>query len=132
MTSPRSCTDHNPIKNSYELLWREVRENPDSLTLELTLRRIIETWFNASGGISPDELISKLDQEDRMAASSILFWPIAGSDGINEDLSGTFDREHYLQVFRELFEKTNHLEHYNKMMGEHSGSPNRAGLSQQG
>ena len=114
--------DSNPIKNSYELLWREMKENPDSLTLEITLRRIIETYFNASGGISPDELVSKLDQKDQRVAGSILSWPIAGTGDDNDGLSGAIDREQYLRVFRELFEKTNRMEHYNKMMGEHTGN----------
>lgn len=114
--------DHNPIKNSYELLWREVKENPDSITLDITLRRIIETYFNTLGGISPDELVSKLDQKDRRIASSILSWPIAGTGNDIDGLSVAFDREHYLRVFKDIFEKTNRMEHYNKMMGEHVSS----------
>lgn len=118
--------DRNPVKNSYELLWREVKENPDSITLDITLRRIIETWFNASGGISPDELISKLDEKDKRVANSLLSTSIAGTGEVNEDLPVAFDREHYLRVFREIFEKTNHMEHYNRMMGEQVSSTQSA------
>ncbi len=114
--------DHNPIRNSYELLWREVKENADSITLDITLRRIIETYFNAFGGIASDDLVSKLDQKDKRVARALLSWSIASPDEVNDGLSGTFDSEYYLRVFKDIFEKTNRMEHYNKMMGEHTGN----------
>ncbi|MEL0587517.1 MAG: AAA family ATPase [Candidatus Thiodiazotropha sp. (ex. Lucinoma kazani)] len=44
----------NPIKTSYELLWSEVR-NPDrsNLTIQNTLRRILENYFKILGGVEP-------------------------------------------------------------------------------
>lgn len=109
--------DKNPIQTSYELLWREVKENPDSVTIENSLRRIIENYFKMFGGISPDDIINKLDDEDKMTAASLLSWSNAGSHGLNDDLYIAADSEKYLKVFKIIFQRTKHIEHYNMMMG---------------
>lgn len=108
--------DENPVSTAYELLWREVRENTDSMTLNITLRRIIEHYLEAFGKISPDELLLQLEGDDQRIAHSLLVWPAA----VEEEQPGNsyvpIDRERYLKVFRDIFEKTEHLEHYEKMM----------------
>jgi len=116
--------ERNPIRSSYELMWREVKENPDSITLDITLRRIIENYFKAfdpegsgRGLGTTDELLNELDEEDKMTANSLLSWSNENSNGEKEDLYVTSDSERYLKVFRTIFEKTNHIEHYNLMMG---------------
>ena len=109
--------DRNPIRSSYELMWREVKENPESITLDITLRRIIENYKNAFGEFSTDELLNNLDEKDKTAASSLLSWSNAVSNGDTEDLYVTSDSDRYLKVFKNIFEKTNHIEHYNMMMG---------------
>lgn len=109
--------DKNPIQTSYELLWREVKENPDSITIENSLRRIIENYFKMFGGISPDDILNRLDDEDKMTAASLLSWSNAGSHGLNDDLYIATESEKYLKVFKTIFAKTNHIEHYNMMMG---------------
>lgn len=107
----------NPVQTSYELLWREIKENPNSISIENTLRRIIENYFKMFGGVSNDDILSKLDDEDKMTANSLLSWSNAGSHGVNDDLYITTESERHLNVFRNIFEKTNHIEHYNMMMG---------------
>ena len=109
--------DRNPIRSSYELMWREVKENPESITLEITLRRIIENYFKAFDDISPNELLNNLDEKDKITAGSLLSWFNPVSNGYKEDLYLSSDSDRYLKVFRSIFEKTNHIEHYNKMMG---------------
>ena len=111
--------DTNPINSSYELLWREVKENRDSTTLDVTLRRIIETYFKAFGGISADDIVNELDEKDQMAARSLLSVPVASEEDSAADLDFAFERERYVRVFKNIFEKTNHLEHYRKMMGNY-------------
>jgi len=110
----------NPIQTSYELLWRELKENSDSITIENTLRRIIETYFKMFGGITPDDIFKELDDEDKIVANSLLSWSHAGSHGINDDLYVASDSEKHLKVFKKIFEETKHIEHYNMMMGESS------------
>ena len=109
--------EKNPVQTSYELLWREVKENPDSITIENSLRRIIENYFKMFGGISPDDILNRLDDEDKMTAASLLSWSNAGSHGLNDDLYIATESEKYLKVFQTIFAKTNHIEHYNMMMG---------------
>lgn len=109
--------EKNPVQTSYELLWREVKENPDSVTIENSLRRIIENYFKMFGGISPDDILNKLDDEDKMTAASLLSWSNAGSHGLNDDLYIATESEKYLKVFKTIFERTKHIEHYNMMMG---------------
>ena len=54
----QSCED-NPIKSSYELLWREVRNRPPSDTnIQNAMRRILEYYFKFLGNIR--ELCSKV------------------------------------------------------------------------
>jgi len=110
--------EKNPVQTSYELLWREVKENPNSITIENTLRRIIENYFKMFGGISPDDILKKLDDEDKIIASSLLSWSHAGSHGVNDDLYVTTGSEKQLKVFKNIFDKTKHIEHYKMMMGE--------------
>lgn len=106
----------NPIKSSYELLWREVKENPDSITLDVTLRRIIENYFQAFGGISDNGLLNQLDEKDQKVASSLLSWVTTVPEDITDDRYDPAERDRYLSVFRDIFEKTNHLDHYQQMM----------------
>jgi wobble nucleotide-excising tRNase len=109
--------DSNPVNSSYELLWREVKEHPDSITLDITLRRIIETYFKAYEGISTDVIVNQLDEKDRMLAGYLFTGYDEGVDGSTGELYTTVERDNYLRVFRNVFEKTNHLDHYHQMMG---------------
>src|SRR5699024_822563 len=43
--------EENPIKNSYELLWKELRENPNSITTPNIMRRILENYFKFFGNV---------------------------------------------------------------------------------
>lgn len=119
-TSNITSYSKNPIQTSYELLWREVKEKPDSITIENTLRRIIETYFKMFGGITPDDILKKLDDEDKIVASSLLSWSHAGSHGVNDDLYVASDNKKHHKVFKNIFKETKHIEHYNMMMGEGS------------
>jgi wobble nucleotide-excising tRNase len=110
--------EKNPVQTSYELLWREIKENPSSITIENTLRRIIENYFKMFGGISLDDILKELDDEDKIIANSLLSWSHAGSHGVNDDLYVTTGSEKHLKVFKNIFEKTKHIEHYKMMMGE--------------
>lgn len=109
--------DSNPIHSSYELLWREVKENPDSLTLDITLRRIIESHFKTPGGISIEEILNNLDESDKIVAHSLFAWSNSGPGALTDDLYATHERDQYLKVFRNIFDQTHQMEHYHLMMG---------------
>lgn len=112
----------NPIKTSYELLWAEVRNpNRSKLTIQNTLRRILENYFKILGGLDLDCLCSKFEGKDKLIANSLVRWMHGGSHLANDDLYQTVDDaevEGNLRVFRAIFDKSEHLAHYKMMMGD--------------
>lgn len=125
----RKSSDHselvsfaeNPIKSSYELLWREVRQTPPSDTgIQNAMRRILEYYFQFFGGVKTDTIIEKFDGQDKLICSSLFSWINDGSHFANDDLymscdPGQIDR--YLSVFQRIFEESDHGGHFKMMMG---------------
>jgi wobble nucleotide-excising tRNase len=113
--------EHNPIKTSYELLWADVR-NPgrSSLTIQNTLRRIIENYFKILGNVDTDSIVAMFEGRDQQVCASLFSWLNDGSHSAYDDLFVSSDEslvERYLDVFRRVFEKSKHIEHYRMMMG---------------
>lgn len=115
-------SSENPIKSSYELLWREVRQKPPSETaIQNVMRRILEHYFKFFGGIAPEEIVEKFEGQEMMICASLFSWINDGSHFANDDLfmscdPGQVDR--YLTVFRRIFEENDHGGHYKMMMGD--------------
>ncbi|QDT53897.1 hypothetical protein Pan44_19230 [Caulifigura coniformis] len=111
----------NPIKTSYELLWGEVRsENRSRLTIQNTLRRILENYFKILGGINPDHICDMFQGKERLICKSLFSWVNDGSHYAHDDLYVSIDEsmvQTYLNVFREIFVKAKHEAHFNMMMG---------------
>ena len=112
----------NPIKTSYELLWAEVR-NPDrsNLTIQNTLRRILENYFKILGGVDPDSICGMFEGKDKLVCKSLFSWVHAGSHYALDDLYVSSDDaavEVYLRVFREIFDKSDQIAHYKMMMAD--------------
>src|SRR5699024_4403118 len=114
--------ESNPIKTSYELLWAEVRRQDTSkLTIQNTLRRILENYFKILGGVDPDKLCAMFNGRERLICKSLFSWVNDGSHFAHDDLYIAIDDatvDNYLTVFRAIFEKAEHLAHYRMMMGE--------------
>jgi wobble nucleotide-excising tRNase len=112
----------NPIKTSYELLWAEVRRTDRSnLTIQNTLRRILENYFKILGGIDSDVVCAKFEGRERLVCKALFSWVNDGSHFAHDDLYVSLDDtivETYLRVFREIFRKLDHLPHYKMMMGD--------------
>jgi wobble nucleotide-excising tRNase len=112
---------YNPIKTSYELLWGEVKDpNKSKLTIQNTLRRILENYFKILGNMDKDAIVAQFEGRDQMVCSSLYSWVNDGSHTFQDDLYISSDDsmvDRYLRVFREIFEKTNHMGHFNMMMG---------------
>lgn len=113
--------NHNPIRTSYELLWNEVR-NPErsNITIQNTLRRILENYFTILGNRDKDDIIDRFDGKDKQVCASLYAWVNDGSHSAYDDCyvspnEGQVDR--YLAVFKRIFEETRHIAHYNMMMG---------------
>lgn len=115
-------SSENPIKSSYELLWREVRQKPPSETaIQNVMRRILEHYFKFFGGIAPEKIVEKFEGQDKMICASLFSWINDGSHFANDDLfmscdPGQIDR--YLTVFQRIFEESGHGGHYKMMMGD--------------
>lgn len=115
----------NPISNSYELLWKELknRDHNSGITIQNTMRRIIENYFKILGKYGDDVLIRKFEnREEQEICRSLICWINDGSHGIPDDLfiehqETTTDK--YFEVFEKIFTQMGHQEHYNMMMQEH-------------
>lgn len=112
----------NPIKTSYELLWTEVRKSDRSnLTIQNTLRRILENYFKILGGVDPDKICAMFEGKEKIICKSLFSWVNDGSHYAHDDLYVSIDSlmvDNYLNVFRAIFEKTDHFSHYKMMMGD--------------
>lgn len=113
----------NPIRGSYELLWDELKcsDKLSNITIQNTMRRIYETYFRILGKYNDDDVLGKIENpNDREICRSLLCWINDGSHCIPDDIHIGYqedNREKYLQVFKLIFEKMGHIEHYNMMMG---------------
>jgi wobble nucleotide-excising tRNase len=112
----------NPIQNSYELLWRELkdRDNRSCITIQNTMRRIVENYFKILGKYGDDDLINKFENpQEKEICRSLISWINEGSHTIPDDLFVEQQDdviEIYFEVFKSVFEETGHIEHYNMMM----------------
>ncbi|EEC22299.1 hypothetical protein HP9810_3g2 [Helicobacter pylori 98-10] len=123
--------EKNPIKNSYELLWQEVRwakekqakeNNISWVSLQNVMRRIIEYYFRILGGFKHNDSLSEYFEniEEKQVFNSFISWFNDGSHGISDDLfvqSQDTSIETYLKVFENIFKETGHEAHYKMMMG---------------
>jgi wobble nucleotide-excising tRNase len=116
----------NPIQSSYELLWREIKNRTECSTISIqnTMRRILENYFKILGGISENNIIDLFEiLEEREICRSLMLWINDGSHSIPDDIF--IERqddiiEKYYQVFKKIFALTRHDQHFNMMMGEDS------------
>lgn len=112
----------NPINSSYELIWKELKNqnNRSLITMQNTMRRIIENYFKILGKFDDKDIISTFEKiEDQQVCLALLYWINDGSHCIPEDLyiSSIDDKsETYLRVFKEIFIRSGHEAHYNMMM----------------
>ncbi|QJW29774.1 ATP-binding protein [Helicobacter pylori] len=115
----------NPIKNSYELLWQEVKQAKDNnaswVSLQNVMRRIIEYYFRILGGFKHNDSLSECFKniEEKQVFNSLISWFNDGSHGISDDLfaqSQDTSIETYLKVFENIFKVTGHEAHYKMMM----------------
>lgn len=122
ITSVQPFEMKNPIQNSYELLWQELKnkDNSSGLTIQNIMRRIIENYFKILGKYGDDELINKFsNQQEQEICRSLICWINDGSHGIPDDLFIEHQEntiENYHRVFKNIFNETGHIEHYNMMM----------------
>lgn len=112
--------EFNPVKTSYELLWEDVRNSERAnLTIQNTLRRIVENYLVVLGGWKPDTIVALFDGRDAQVCASLFSWINDGSHSAHDDIYLAADDsavQGYLDVFKQVFEKTGHVAHYKMMM----------------
>jgi wobble nucleotide-excising tRNase len=112
----------NPIKTSYQLLWDDIKNsNSDNISIQNSMRRIIEFYFKFLANLKDDELIEKFEEKNKAICQSLIAWINIGSHEIIDDFNISIQPENiekYKQVFKQIFEHTGHVEHYNMMMGK--------------
>ncbi|MBY0008680.1 AAA family ATPase [Priestia aryabhattai] len=114
----------NPIKTSYELLWKELKnkEHQSAVSIQNIMRRILENYFKFFGNISIDHLENKFELEEKMICRSLISWINDGSHFISEDMyvENNEDIIHrYFEVFKKIFIIEGHQAHYNMMMEDY-------------
>ena len=128
-TKIKNYINEKPINSTYDNLWNEIRiAEKDKTSIHLvsiqnTMRRIIEYYFQFLGGIDIKNLhISNLlkDKDDVSIYKSLLSWVNSGSHSSFDDLfyvdSDDSLLEKYLIVFKKIFEDSGNIAHYNMMM----------------
>lgn len=124
VTTASAYEQKNPIESSYELLWRELKERSvnSGITIQNTMRRIIENYFKILGRFSDADILSKFaNLQEQQICNSLLYWINDGSHCLPDDLYVQHpddSTELYISVFKKVFEYAGHLSHYNMMMGE--------------
>lgn len=129
--------ESSPVRTMYRSLWSEVaraRREPESppVGLQNLMRRIIENYFVLLGGINFDETILAFSGDHQAICRALFAWANDGSHLIFEQLDhspSAVSTETYLDVFREIFERNNHLGHYEMMMKAADPSYNITELS---
>lgn len=111
----------NIVETTYQMLWEELSDDKpkNKSTVYNTMRRILEYYFNIIGGANYEELISKFEGSERLLASSLLSYVNDGSHYISDDFAMCLsqeDIEKYIKVFKDIFEKLGHINHFNMMM----------------
>lgn len=112
--------EENPIKTTYELLWKDLHDSrrDGRATVFNTMRRILEYYFNITGGLNYEKFINEFEGEEKLLCKSLISFINDGSHYISDDLAVCFDedmKDKYLLIFRLIFEKTGHSAHYNMM-----------------
>lgn len=112
----------NPIRGSYELLWDELKQADklSGITIQNTMRRILEAYFKTMGKYKDDDLLKKFEnQNEKDVCRSLLCWINDGSHCIPDDLFVEVTDDvviKYKTVFQKIFNNMGHIEHYNMMM----------------
>jgi len=113
-----------PIKSSYDLLWKELREmnNSSCVTVQNIMRRIIESYFKTWGGLNDDMILNEIkNPQEKEICRSLIYMINDGSHCVPDDLYVEQENElieKYKNVFKLVFEKLGHIRHYEMMMSQ--------------
>jgi len=113
--------ESNPIKTSYQLLWAELTKKPlPTLTIQNTMRRILENYFKILGNIDTHIIIDKFEGQEKVQCQSLISWVNDGSHYSPDDLYVAISdgmAHSYIKIFFKVFKAMDHMPHYKMMMG---------------
>jgi wobble nucleotide-excising tRNase len=113
--------ENNPIKTSYQLLWAELTKKPlPALTIQNTMRRILENYFKILGNIDTHVIIDKFEGQEKVQCQSLISWVNDGSHYSPDDLYVAISdgmAHSYMKIFFKVFKAMEHMPHYKMMMG---------------
>lgn len=120
-TEIEDCGHQNKIQTSYQLLWNEVKSTENnSISLQNSMRRILENFFGFLGKRYDDEIISLFDNiEEKCIVKSLFAWVNDGSHCIQDDINlNCIDNitTPFKETFKKIFIKTGYEPHYNMMI----------------
>ena len=114
--------ENNPIKTSYQLLWAELTKKPlPTLTIQNTMRRILENYFKILGNIDTHAIIDKFEGQEKIQCQSLISWVNDGSHYSPDDLYVAISdgmAHSYMKIFFKVFKAMGHMPHYKMMMGD--------------
>ena len=111
--------DTNPINSSYQLMWKELNSpNISHTTCYNTMRRILEYYFNIIGANDYENLINEFKGNDKYVCKALISIINDNSHDITDDFYYDLNKdniENHKKIFRLIFEKLGHSQHYNMM-----------------
>jgi len=119
---PKRCPPKKKGARQKKIFWDALKkENLDVISIQNTMRRIIEFYFKILANLDEEKIITNFEKEtDKRICRSLISWLNVGSHDVFSDIDYTPTQEeakNFREVFRKIFEYTNHLSHYNMMMG---------------
>ncbi len=123
--------ESNPVKTSYELLWREVNnKDPDKIGIRNAMRRILEYYSKKILGRSNLKTIGDgFEATEKSIFDSLISWINDGSHFPDDDdsfQSSELMIEKYKEVFKRIFKEVGHISHYKMMIGEPEAPENQS------
>nr|KZA96490.1 hypothetical protein A4A59_05185 [Rhizobium leguminosarum] len=95
------------------------KREPSILTIQNTLRRILENYFTILGNMDRDDIVNEFAGQEQQICNSLFSWVNDGSHSALEDLYLACDAatvDGFLQVFKKIFEVSGHSAHYDMMI----------------
>ncbi len=114
------CFETSPIKTSYQLLWDDLKkDNIDCISIQNSMRRIIEFYFKFLSGLNENKLIEKFDGEDKNICRSLIAFINSGSHELIDDFNIIVTNDNldkFKEILKKIFDVTGHSADYDMMM----------------
>jgi wobble nucleotide-excising tRNase len=109
------------IQNDYQSYWQILKDctvvnSNFQVLLPNTMRNILEYFFGFIDGQSLNNVVQKIDKEQKYQFFIRYMHRESHSEAVNISDLKDIDIEIFKEAFKKIFEVSGHIEHYNKMM----------------